>query len=307
MRILHVFSGNTPLGIPIFVIDLGKQQALMGHDVMYFGIKGKGIKSYLLAAQRLRRYLQTHPCDVIHGHYIWSVFVAALQSKRFIRIGSFIGSDLYIKFSRRIARYVVTPLLDGIVVMNSVMAGFVGKKNNILVTPYGVDSVTFIPMCYSAFPIHPLVKKDEINILFSSRFDREEKNSQLANEACDVVNRKINLIEFKGLTRSEVVVLLNQVDLLLMTSLWEGSPQVVKEAMCCNCPVVSTNVGNVAWLLDGVDNSFICKPDPQIIAQAITLIAERGMRSNGRERIIALKLSQKEIASKILDYYVSVK
>lgn len=306
MRILHVYSGNTPLGVPPFVEDLGKQQISMGHNVEYFGVRGKGWRSYILETLRLRQYLKTHPCDVIHGHYIWSVLVGAVQLGRCIKIGSYIGSDLNIVASRRIARFAVTPLLHGVIVMNQVMARWVGKKKHLLVTPYGVDVSVFCPGSGSSGAAHPLIRASEINVLFSSRFDRPEKNVRLAREACIATGRKINLIEFKGLSRDDIVSLLNQVDMLLMTSVWEGSPQVVKEAMCCNCPVVTTNVGDVEWLLHGVDNSYVCASTPQQLANAMSKVVISGSRSNGRERILALKLSQTQVADRIVSFYGSV-
>ncbi len=94
MTVVFVFSANGPLGIAPFVEGLGEQLESMDVRILYFGIKGNGWKSYLKEALRLKKYLRSVQCDIIHGHYIWSILVGALQAKKYIKIGSYIGSDL---------------------------------------------------------------------------------------------------------------------------------------------------------------------------------------------------------------------
>ena len=40
-------------------------------------------------------------------------------------------------------------------------------------------------------------------------------------------------------------------DVMILTSEWEGSPNVVKEAMACNLPTVCFDVGDVCWVSGG--------------------------------------------------------
>ena len=89
------------------------------------------------------------------------------------------------------------------------------------------------------------LKREEIYGLFSSNFSNKVKNYQLAKKALKHLNKKIHLIELVGYNRDEVNILLNAVDFLLMTSISEGSPQIIKEAMACNCPIITTDVGDV--------------------------------------------------------------
>ena len=103
----------------------------------------------------------------------------------------------------------VTPLLDGVIVMNEEMASTINDKKNILVSPYGVDIDIFSPSQPIARSLHPRVKPNCINILFSSRFDRLVKNVTLARKACIETGLEINLIELKDLSRNEIVDLLH--------------------------------------------------------------------------------------------------
>ncbi|MCD8184609.1 MAG: glycosyltransferase [Bacteroides sp.] len=93
-----------------------------------------------------------------------------------------------------------------------------------------------------------------------------------------------------------------------MTSKSEDSPQTVKEAMCCNLPCVSTPVGDVKVLLDGVKDSFVSKEHnaeelAQLVAESI-LHKKNGLL--GRDKVIKLQLDENSVANKIYDLYRSV-
>ena len=89
----------------------------------------------------------------------------------------------------------------------------------------------------------------------------------------------VELVELKGYTRKQVACLMNASDVALMTSFTEGSPQFVKEAMACACPVVSTDVGDVRELLQGIDNSYITTYEPQDVANALFKVLSNGNRN----------------------------
>jgi glycosyltransferase involved in cell wall biosynthesis len=100
---------------------------------------------------------------------------------------------------------------------------------------------------------------------------------------------------------SEIPYYLNAADLLLVTSYREGSVNVVKEAMACNCPIVSTDVGDVRWVMSGTEGCYISAQDHESVAGNIKKALAFGKRTNGRDRILELGLDSVSTAQKIID------
>jgi glycosyltransferase involved in cell wall biosynthesis len=144
------------------------------------------------------------------------------------------------------------------------------------------------------------------NVLFASDFSPPVKNYSLAYSAIKLLDNNINLIELKGYNREQVNQLLNSCDLMLLTSTREGSPQLVKEAMACNCPIVSSDVGDVKEVINQTVGCYICSFEPQDVAQKIKQAIEYSRiynRTNGRARIIELGFDNETIADKIIAVY----
>ena len=111
-------------------------------------------------------------------------------------------------------------------------------------------------------------------------------------------------LELRGYSRSQVNQLMCAADALLLTSKTEGSPQVIKEAMACGCPIVSVDVGDVAERTSGVEGCYLVRTrEPKDIADALLqAIAYKG-RTNGRQRILEMGLSNDQVAEQLLRIY----
>ena len=136
-------------------------------------------------------------------------------------------------------------------------------------------------------------------------FDNKVKNAKLAQDSVSLI-KNAELIELKGYTREQVTALFYAVDAFLMTSFTEGSPQVVKEAMACGCPIVSVDVGDVAERIEGIDGCYIAERTPQDIASKLQEVFSLKTRTKGRERIIELGLTNDLVAKKLVDIYEDV-
>jgi glycosyltransferase involved in cell wall biosynthesis len=105
---------------------------------------------------------------------------------------------------------------------------------------------------------------------------------------------------------NDIPIYLNASDVILLTSHSEGSPNIVKEAMACNVPVVSTDVGDVRWLLDNVSNSYVAENTPTDIANKLILVLDTNSSSNGRDQLKKLGLESESFALRIQKLYESI-
>jgi glycosyltransferase involved in cell wall biosynthesis len=97
---------------------------------------------------------------------------------------------------------------------------------------------------------------------------------------------------------------MNASDLLLLTSFSEGSPQVVKEAIACTLPVISTPVGDVVKISEETDGVTIIPYDARKIAEQIDLFFSKKYRIQNNK--IVEKYDNKIVAQKITDLYKEV-
>ena len=144
-------------------------------------------------------------------------------------------------------------------------------------------------------------------ILFAGAFDNKVKNAPLAIEATSLIHEdNVELLELKGYKRDEVTLLMCAADVFLMTSFSEGSPQVIKEALACGCPIVSVDVGDVMERVAGVEGCVVVASDSQSIADAIRCAFTFEGKTKGRDAILRDGLTNFQVASEILRVYNSI-
>jgi glycosyltransferase involved in cell wall biosynthesis len=125
------------------------------------------------------------------------------------------------------------------------------------------------------------------------------KRRGLAEEASRQAGFRLHVAS--DVAPDEMPVLMSAADCLLLPSAVEGSPNVVKEALACNLPVVATAVGDVPERLAGVEPSWLCEPDVHSFTEALRECKMLGRRSNGREAAVAL--DEPRVAERILEVY----
>jgi len=141
-------------------------------------------------------------------------------------------------------------------------------------------------------------------VLFSSSFSRFEKNAQLAIEAIQKLDN-YELIELDGFNRDEVRLMMNACDVGLLTSLREGSPMFIKELMACKRPMISTNVGDVAEQIEGIDGCVIIDYNPESVIKALKQLEKFEQVDFPKEKY--LLIDNKNIASQLIDIYKNIK
>ena len=80
--------------------------------------------------------------------------------------------------------------------------------------------------------------------------------------------------------KEQINLLLNASDLLLVTSFSETGPIIVKEALACNCPIVSTDVGDVKKLINNISNCYMTSYEVNDVIKKINLVFMNNKRTN---------------------------
>ena len=308
MKVLFVFSGNsTVFAISPFIQSQAESLRKLGHTIDYYPIKGKGIGGYISNIPQLKHYIKKGNYDLIHAHYSLCIMVAILCFVKVPKVGSFMGNDILGEYNSKgkflikslpimLLSILVQPFLNYAICKSKDMSKLIYFVPYQII-PNGIDLETF----------RPLVLKLDTNkkrILFLGDIYDINKNYKLLNEAIKYIKHyNIEIIAPYPLPQNQIVELFSEVDVFVLCSIVEGSPNVIKEAMACNCPIVATNVGDVSWLLGNLEGHYICKNDPIDLASKIEQAFEFGQRTEGRRRIIELKLDSESIAKRIEKVY----
>ncbi len=252
---------------------------------------------------RLARAVRDRPLecyDLVHANYGLTA-PAALAQRDLPVVVSLWGSDLMGRFgpvSRACAHFA-----DATIVMTPDMAAELDSEATVV--PHGVDFETFRPMPRADAVDRVGWDADARHVLFPYPRERDVKNYPVAERVVDAaddrLDRRVVLHTGEGrIPHDEMPTYMNAADALILPSDREGSPNVVKEAMACNLPVVATPVGDVPERLDGVEPSPV-RDSEDALADGLVDVLRRGERSNGRDAVRDLSLDA--MAERILDVY----
>ena len=303
MKVLVVYSNNSNRMAP-FIAEQVDSLRRLGTTIETFGVLGKGIAGYFKNRTKLLQKIKSFQPDLIHTHYGLSGLLANLQ-RQIPVITTYHGSDInnakvlrFSKIAMQLSKYNI----------------FVSEKNRKIanaekkcsVIPCGLDTMLFHPMdkadCRKSLNLNERKKY----ILFAGSFDNRVKNPDLAQMSVALLGNDVELLELKGYNRTQVAQLMNAVDACLMTSHSEGSPQFIKEAMMCNCPIVSVDVGDVKEMLAKTRNCFITASQADEIAAKLKIVLKCDDRTDGSERITQLNISLDAVALKLMELYGKV-
>lgn len=301
MKVLIVCSYRPYLdsGIAPFVSEQVEALHQQGVELDYFLVKGRGLSGYLRQLNKLKLKIGTFQPDIVHAHYGLCGLLANLQRKVPV-VTTYHGSDVNDIQGWRFSKWSIKWSRWNIFVSQP-LAIKAKVKVDYSVIPCGVDNSLFHPrdklVCRQLLGWEP----DRRYILFSKSFDVPVKNYPLAKAAVEKIENA-ELVELKGYSREEVALLMNGCDVALMTSFTEGSPQFVKEAIACGTPVVSTDVGDVKSVIEGIDNCLICSYEVYDVVEKIAQIIGK---NNDSSHDIS-NYSNAKIAIDIIDLYKQI-
>lgn len=317
MRILIVASDKNGHFAPFIEEQISALQACNA-EIIRYAVTGKGISGYLRELPQLKRMIRLEKPDVVHAHFGLCGLLATLASIGLHTpvVVTYHGCDINAKKNRPFSKIAMHLSAWNIFVSHRQMLNAFGsekqanKYTNWSILPCGIDIHLFdSENCCEQWFENRFTSKNYV--LFAGSFTEPVKCAALAKQTIEIYNQNhpdypIEMIELRGYTRDEVVTLMHKCKTLLLTSIREGSPQVVKEAMACGCPIVSVDVGDVAERLDQMEGGYvILSRNPHEIAQALEASIDFG-RTKGREKLLADGLDNFQIAKKIIEIYKKI-
>lgn len=296
VRVLYVVPGLPQGHNMIFARDTASALRQRGLQIDEFYLRSRTAPLQVLrAVWQLRREVRRLAPDVVHVQYGGVTgLVGALACAGRPLVLSVRGSDLNRVPAVHPLRGWVTRLMTRlaalrarrVVCVSDALAAQLWSDRRAVVIPSGVDTAVFRPVDRALARQSLGWSDDQPVVLFNAGQAAEQKGLALVQQAvarvCDAGLATTLHTVRGGLTRAEMALCMSAADCLVLASQTEGSPNVVKEAMACNLPVVSVDVGDVVQRLAGVSPGAVVARSAQAIADAVADVLRQRRRSNGR-------------------------
>jgi glycosyltransferase involved in cell wall biosynthesis len=284
-------------------------------EVFHFEAHRK-LRNYARAWLRLRKMVRRGRYDLIHAQFGQSgllalprcaPYVVTLRGSDLLGIvgpnGRYTLAGKLLQFiSRMVARRA-----DGVVVVSEHMKDLLPSSVDASVIPSGLEFDRFHSIPRDEARRHLGLPLDARLVLFVGNPAAPRKRFALAQQAVELVNRSLpaQLVVAFGAAHSDVAFYMNACDALVFTSMQEGSPNVVKEALACDLPVVSVAIGDVPLRLSGIQGCELCADDrPETIAAALERVLRTRRRIAGHAAV--QDLDESLLTSKVIDVYRSI-
>jgi len=273
-----------------FVKDQVESLERVGINVDILFVNGRRcVLNYLWGIFRLWWMLLKKRYDIIHAHYALTGFIARLQFSCPVVV-TYHGGEVknHVPTWLKYLALRGSKVFDRIIVVNRQEKEIINLDAKVRVIPCGVHFKAFkqIPLDEArhilGLPIGtPLILWAGEYWQYEKRFELVETSLTLLQQHCP--NTKLILVS--GKPHTVIPIYMSACDVLVLTSRSEGSPMVVKEAMACNLPIVSTDVGDVAEIIECVAGCYLVKPDPEDVADKLLRVLKQCQRTNGRDKV----------------------
>jgi teichuronic acid biosynthesis glycosyltransferase TuaC len=313
LKVLFVSSGNKDIPVNPFIKNQGESLKDNGIDVNYFFVNGKGIFGYLKNVSKLRREITKNGYNIIHAHYTYSGWLALLTFSGIPVILSFMGSDVYGSVDSQgrpllkgrvnyFLSKLIQPFVEQIIVKSKNLSKYVYLKNKMSIIPNGVNFKVFKSINKDTARDNINIISNKKQILFLGKKSNLIKNFSLVTDSLMYLNKnEYELMPFDyPVPKEKIPLYINAADVVVLTSYLEGSPNIVKESMACNVPVVSVDVGDVKEVIGNTKGCFVTEYNPRDFSEKIKL-AVNFDKTTGRDKISNLEINL--VANQIIRIY----
>lgn len=265
---------------------------------------------------RLRREIRQFRPALVHAHYGSMTGLLCATASTVPVVITIRGSDLnddpefdplHLRLAHLFSQLACLRARKVIIVSEQLRSRMWWRGRDAIVIPTGVDMRMFRPIAHEQARKILGWPQDTPIVLFHGGSRPRLKGTAIIEAAVRAVEHSIGpirLVDLNGGVPCErVPYWINAADCVALASVNEGSPNIVKEALACNVPIVATDVGDVAERLQGVQPSRIVRRDVAEFGAALASILRQRRRSNGREKVRAL--DEACIAQAVRDVYES--
>jgi glycosyltransferase involved in cell wall biosynthesis len=285
-----------------------------GVDVDVFVLDGPNRKlMYPKAVSELRRRVRIADYDLVHAHYSYVGAVARMQ-RRVPLLLTFHGDDILGTVDERgrttpTSRLIsaagrrLGELVEGVIVQTEQMARRF-RRSDVHVIPHEVDLETFRPVDRDRARAELGLDPERRYVLFAASPAIPVKNFRLAESAVELLGRlglECELIVVHQEPQSRLALYMSACDALAFPSWQEGSPNIVKQAMACNMPIVGTDVGDVRALISATLGCHVVPHGEEAFAAGLRQELELRRRTNGRDAV--KHLSCELVAGRLIRAY----
>lgn len=301
---------------------LGLREAGLTVEVLHLDRRAKGMMVYRHVVPELHTFVKRFAPDLVHIMYGGLLAYRATHTPLGIPVVvSFCGSDLLGDapngLSRRLlGAFGVLASQKAAVRADCVIVKSLGlynaldsavDRNKVWILSNGVDLNRFRPMDTDLCERQLGWRPDQLHVLFAGGKGNGIKRYDLAEATIELLRSSgvpAELHVMAGVPQQDVPIHLNAADALLLTSVHEGSPNIVKEALACNRPVVSVDVGDVRERLHDIDGCYIAEPTPAALSAALCRVFTGSGVVVGRQRMQLLSLTA--VSQELVTIYQTV-
>lgn len=286
-------------------------------DLYYTG-NLRSIKQLIEVSISIRKIAKKY--DLVHAQYGSVCALVTSFVKDTPKVLTLRGSDWYVykNFFHRhtVHSYLATMItksvikkFDSIVTVSERMKNEVmnfSPQQQFIVIPSPIDLNTFIPVNkQQARNMLGFSNNTDKWILFTTLSENSPiKRVQLAKQAIDIASKSINNIKLRvaiGLSREEMPLFVGACDLAISTSIYEGWPNSIKEALACNIPFVSTDISDLGMITENDTLCRICPPNAEVIAKNICDVLNSDMDINHRKYVEEMDINSASV--KLVNHY----
>ncbi len=304
----------TPWGTPQFVARQAQFLRDAGVDVDVFHFEGLGNPAnYAKAWVRAQRQLARKDYDLVHAQFGQSALMALPRRLPLVitlrgddLLGILDDTDGHVTIPGRVLQRFsqwVANRADAVIIVSGHMRQYLNGAP-VHIVPSGIDFELFRPLPRDEARRRLGLDPSGRYVLFIGSPHIARKRYTLADQAVTILSRTTptQLLLGWNVPHKDMPYYLNAADALVFTSMQEGSPNAVKEALACNVPVVSVPVGDVPERIRDIDGCELCHDErPEAIAQALERVLARGQRIKGRDAV--LHLDEHTTTRRVIDIY----